>query len=155
VVVVDGVSSHRGGFGATVRGGGYQSKCTPRIFSTASTGVLGVHLCTPRSCLSLLVGLRQQASQRCFGLLMQTESHWCTLRMMRQDFTSSPFLRQFMCWTVLSILASLRNITRHGPFPCIQFCCGNHVCTLFLPLNSHPCHYHTRLSRFPTSHHAF
>jgi len=40
---------------------------------------------------------------------------------MRQEFTSSPFLRQFMRWTALSILASLGNITRHGPFPRIPF----------------------------------
>jgi len=33
-------------------------------------------------------------------------------------------------------------------------CCGNHVRTLLSPLDSHPCHCHTRLSCFPTSHYA-
>jgi len=33
-------------------------------------------------------------------------------------------------------------------------CCGNHVRALFLPLDSHPCRCHTRLSHFPPSPHA-
>jgi len=41
--------------------------------------------------------------------------------LMRQDFTSSPFLRQFMHWTVLSIPTSLRNIFHNGQSPCIPF----------------------------------
>ena len=54
--------------------------------------------------------------------------------LMRQDFTSSPFLHQFMCWTVLSILAGVGNISHHGPSPQTPFptFCKAHVGVLMV-----------------------